>query len=259
LEPRALTCEQCGAPYLEGVTICYSCGAPIGEAEQPTRPVKVPVHLRARVATVPSAAAGGVPAGQGPAGGASASDGEPEPQPGALLWPPRARPLTLWLLGLTVLVLVAGIVVLRYRLVPPGVPARSVYRDPGRRFHFVQPALWHAAPMDGGVRLVDDTGSSTAEVVVTWPGLDANAANSADSIAENLGIASPATAHFAGVTWEQRSGQVLGNDGVRRQVVVLTTLHDGQLYIIELASPAGSFAATESLVFQPLLRSFAFG
>ena len=250
MEPRALTCEQCGAPYLEGVTICYSCGAPIGEAEQPTQPVKVPVHLRARIATVVHAPAV-PPMSAGPLG-ALAKPREP-------LWTPRAKPLSLALLAAAVVLIIAGVVVLSFRLIPSAVPLRTVYHDPKTRFHFVLPALWQATPDDSGVRLTDSTGISTLRVAVAldMPGQDA--ASSASLLAENLGIGMDTPVQFAGTTWERREGQITGEDAVQREMVALVTVYNGEIYIIEYSSPATTFAQTNTLVFQPLLRSFAFG
>lgn len=257
-----MTCEACGAPYLEGVTVCYSCGAPIGEAEQPTQPVVIPVHLRARVAALaaPPPAPTPAPAGEPdaavsePAQAAAARREEREP-----LWPPRIRPVSVALLAVSLVALAVGVVVLNYRLIPPGVPVDHIYRDPGYRFHFAQPALWQATPYAAGVQLADATRVSTAQVTVLPPDPGEDAVSGADALAQSLGLDQADPVVAAGETWQQRSGQVVGQDGVRRELVVLVALHAGQLYIIEYASPVASFDATNSLVFQPLLRSFAFG
>jgi hypothetical protein len=250
-----MTCEQCGAPYLEGVTICYSCGAPIGEVEQPTQPVVVPVHLRARVATL----AAPPPAPAGAEMETPATEAEPAPPPRDPLWPPRIRPVSVALLAVTLVALAVGVVVLHYRLIPPGVPVDATYRDPGHRFHFALPTLWQATPYAEGVQLADADGVSTAQITVLPPSPGEDAAMRADALAQSLGLGPADAVTVAGEVWQQRSGQVVGPDGVRREIVVLVTLHAGQLYIIEYASPVVSFDATNALVFQPLLRSFAFG
>lgn len=254
-----MTCEQCGAPYLEGVTICYSCGAAIGEVEQPTQPVVVPVHLRARVAALaapppPSSPASAEleEAGDEAAPAATLAPREP-------LWPPRIRPVSVALLAVTLVALAVGVVVLNYRLIPPSVPVNHTYRDPGHRFHFALPTLWQATPYAAGVQLADVDGVSTAQIIVLAPSPGEDAGTRADALAQGLGLDPAEPDVVAGAVWQQRSGQVVGQDGVRREMVVLVTLHAGQLYSIEYASPVASFDATNTLVFQPLLRSFAFG
>jgi hypothetical protein len=46
-----LTCEQCGAAVEVDATVCFTCGAPIGDIETPTRPVPVPRFLRTKILT----------------------------------------------------------------------------------------------------------------------------------------------------------------------------------------------------------------
>lgn len=244
-----MTCEQCGAPYLEGVTICYSCGAPIGEVEQPTQPVVVPVHLRARVAAL----AASLPTPT------AAPEQEPPHPAREPLWPPRIRPVSVVLLATTLVLLAVGLVVLNYRLIPPDVPVANIYRDPAHRFHFAQPTLWQATPYAAGVELMDASAVSTAQISVLAPSGDEDAATRADALAQSLGLGPADPVVVAGEMWQQRAGQVVDQNGVRRQIVVLVTLHAGQFYVIEYACPLASFSATNRLVFQPLLRSFAFG
>ncbi|HEV8190010.1 MAG TPA: hypothetical protein VGP82_00770, partial [Ktedonobacterales bacterium] len=43
------TCLRCGALCDEDATVCYTCGAPLGEVKSPTQPVpipKLPQHLQ---------------------------------------------------------------------------------------------------------------------------------------------------------------------------------------------------------------------
>src|SRR5215472_16756594 len=37
---EAGVCLRCGKPYEPGDTVCYHCGAPIGETQTPTQPVR---------------------------------------------------------------------------------------------------------------------------------------------------------------------------------------------------------------------------
>jgi hypothetical protein len=269
MERKVLTCEQCGAPYLEGVTICYVCGAPIGEDEQPTHPVRVPIHLRARVTTVLPAvrperslahvARADAPAAQSiaPPRASKADAWTRIPRAVRDEWA-NARPAQLALLALSLVAFVAGIVILCYRLIPPAVPAQAVYRDPAHRFHCARPALWQTTPTDDGVRLTDSTGTSTALIVVAQPVEGNDVAPYADSLAESLGIGPTAPVVVAGVTWQTSMGQVTGASGATYTIAEYVTLRRGQIYIVELSGPAGTFDTTNTLVFQPLLRSFGF-
>lgn len=274
-EPKLLTCEQCGAPYLEGGTICYVCGAPLGEDERPTHPVRVPVHLRARVTQVLPAIRSSPPSA---ASREEAAAGAPLPR----LLPVAQRrreggtvadrwrfalgqslhiqPVQVALLALSLAAFLAGIVVLYYRLIPPAVPTQAIYRDPSHRFHFARPALWQATPTIDGVRLADSTGTSTVLITISHttpiPGDDVS--SYADSLSESLGIEQAAPVVAAGVVWETSVGEVTDVGGATHSIAAYVTLQRGLLYIVECSSPAGSFDATNTLVFQPLLRSFAF-
>jgi hypothetical protein len=268
MEPRVLTCEQCGSPYLEGVTICYVCGAPLGEDERPTHPVRVPVHLRARVTQVLPAVRAAPPTAPPAPGGALGKPANlvPPANPGApasfwrfALGPPsRARAVQLALLALSLVAFLAGLVVLSYRLIPPAFPAQAVYRDPAHHFHFAQPALWQATPTLDGVRLTDSTGTSTVLITIGQPVAGVNVAPYADSLDESLGIGPAAPVDVNGVTWEASVGQVTDAGGATHLVAAYLTVQQGLLYIVEFSSPAHTFDATNTLVFQPLLRSFAF-
>lgn len=168
------------------------------------------------------------------------------------------QPVQLALLALSLAAFLAGIVVLYYRLIPPAVPTQAIYRDPSHRFHFARPALWQATPTIDGVRLADSTGTSTVLITVSQPVAGDDVAPYADSLAESLGIEPAAPVVAAGVVWETSAGQVTDAGGATHMVTAYVTLQRGLLYIVECSSPAGSFDATNTLVFQPLLRSFAF-
>jgi hypothetical protein len=119
--------------------------------------------------------------------------------------------------------------------------------------------LWEAHPSASGVALNDSDGISTARVTVeaTSPGQSAQAA--ADARAAALGLGPQPQRQFGGASWEQRSGQVTGQDGAVREDVILVTIHDGQLYTIEFTCPISTYDATNARIYQPLLDSFAFG
>jgi hypothetical protein len=268
VEPRLLTCERCGAPYLEGVTICYECGVAIGEDERPTHPVRIPVHLRARVTTaLPAVRPGHAPVA---ADGPPASDQPSIPlatrptrltraiQRFARAAPTHAQPLQLAFLAVSLVVFIAGVVVLSYRLIPSAVPAQAVYRDPAHRFTFTQPALWQTTTTIDGVRLTDSTGTSTVQITISAPEAGDAAAVRFASLANSLSLRALAPLVVAGATWQERSGQVSSANGVTYDTIILGTWYGPQFYTIEFSSPVTSFDATNSLVFQPLLSSFAF-
>jgi hypothetical protein len=171
----------------------------------------------------------------------------------------RAPPLQLALLALSLAAFLAGVVVLHYRLIPPAVPTQAIYRDPLHRFRFTRPALWQATPTRDGVRLADSTGTSTVLITISQPVVgDDDVTPYADSLAESLGI-EPATPVVAGVVWETSVGQVMDAGGATHTIAAYLTLQRGLLYIVECSSPAGSYDMANTLAFQPLLRSFAFG
>jgi hypothetical protein len=306
-----LTCEQCGAPVEEDATVCFVCGAAIGDSETPTRPVPVPRFLRTKILTEvtlvpdvppltearasasspePSASAPSAPLGAAPPTPLTPfpSQGRehgvmPAPRvtrAGAtetlarLAAVPRqiatdatqlarsarqASRLSWALLAASVVVIALGLVVLSYRLIPGGVPAESVYRDPQGRFSFVQPALWQAAPANDSVLLTDATGISAARVTVTLAHGQQTAAQAADLVGASDGVDRATTVHIGGVAWEERDGMVPLADGTTRYADVFVTEHDSSFYIVEFSTLAATYPTTNQLIFQPLLRSFTFG
>jgi hypothetical protein len=258
VEQKVFHCEKCGAPYLEGVTICYSCGAPIGEPEQPTQPVRLPAHLRARTATVP------LP----PATVATQASRETI-SPGALAGPPntawweridtRVRPLSVALLAVSLVLLVAGVVVLNERLIPPQVALHHVYRDPAHRFHVVQPELWQATPYAGGAVLSDATGVTQVLINVSPAGYGETAAKRAAALRQALGLRAASDLVEGEVSWVRSIGTLQSANGAESEMLVLVSQRGDTLYIVECSSPIASFDAETRLVFLPLLQSFAFG
>jgi hypothetical protein len=247
------TCLRCGSPYEPNQTVCFTCGAPIGETRSSTQPVPAvkiprpatePAPELERSASVPvHAAVPSVPA-----------------TPGAA--PPRGRRRWLVVALAVVLVLaVAGGLAYAVRVLTAGPPVarQSLYQDPQHRFRLQRPTLWLVTPLPDGVSLTDTDGASTVRVTVDLPPTPGETARAAaDALAAQLGLSAAPPEQIAGQSWEQRSGQVTGTDGAVREEIVLVTLHGGQLYTIQLSSPVASYEGTNNLVFEPLLASFAF-
>jgi hypothetical protein len=242
----AQVCLRCGTPYEDDATVCFTCGAPIGEIKTPTQPVAIP-RLPKRSEPLSEDVAGKP---------AAVADSRPIPPP-PLRQKPRWWPVVLLAL---VLALAAGggvAYLARAFTASPPVASSQIYRDPDHRFHFTRPALWTLTPRSDGVLLTDSDGVNSMTLTIAAPssGEDAKAAADAQAKSQNLTVASPQ--QFAGATWEVRSGTHTDTDGVTRQTVLYVTLHNGNLYSIACVSPLASYSATNNLVYQPLLASFA--
>ncbi|HEX6798341.1 MAG TPA: hypothetical protein VF116_11585 [Ktedonobacterales bacterium] len=303
------TCLRCGAPYEPDDTVCYTCGAPIGETEGDTAPVKIVRTNRqaavehaesldaASAAADASLSPQGVGVGAGPVPPGQAVRTPPEVDPARITVGSSAarRPTAgeaglattttaapgrgrrgrrVWLVvviaAALVLAAAGGALYARHgtTTTPPPVAQQATYSDPTGRFHFLRPALWSATPTADGVSLTDSGGTSSVTVAVVTPGASgvpagATAAAYADQLARQQGGAKPLdplpARQIAGTTWQQREGQVTGPDGAVRETLLLVTLHGGELYAITCTSPVANFGATQNLVFDPLLGSFAFG
>ncbi len=245
-------CLRCGALCDEDATVCFTCGAPLGEVKTPTQPVPIPRLPKQEQAPEPA------PPSQPPVStGTIATLKKPKAE---VELPRRKRRWPVFvLLGMLALALVGGgAYVLRAVLAAPPVAHSVVYRDPQQRFHFTRPNLWVLTAAPNGVLLTDSGGTSSLRLTISTPGTGEDAIKHAAAIAasENLNNAAPQT--YAGETWEQRTGVVTGSDGVVRQELLLVTEHEGLLYTIECAAPLSSFDSTNNLVFQPLLTSFTF-
>lgn len=251
-------CLRCGTPYEPGDTVCYSCGAPIGETQTPTQPVRtvrrpqppeLPEPPAAPAPAQPAIAAQSVPA--------VATASEPTParnaSPHRRVWP------RVLLLCVVVLAALGGAAYAVQKLTAaPPVASSTSYEDAAHRFRFQRPALWTLTTSDAGVTLTDSDGVSTARVLVAQPAAGEDAAAHADALAKHDGLQAAPERDFAGETWQQRAGQVAGVDGVVRQEVILVADHDGTFYTIQFSSPVATFTSLDNLVFQPLLDSFAF-
>lgn len=242
----AQVCLRCGTPYDDDATVCFTCGAPIGEVKSPTQPVAVP-RLPKREPT-PAAS-------QQPATSATASQPAPPPP-----LPRRPRWWPIVLLAVIAALAVGGgaAYLVRALTASPPVAHSQVYSDPDHRFHFTRPTLWNVTPRSDGVLLTDSDGinSMTLTISPATPGQDATAAADAAAKGEKLSAMSPQ--QIAGATWEVRGGSHTDADGATRQTTLYVTIHDGDLYTIACVSPLASYSATNNLVYQPLLASFAF-
>lgn len=251
-------CLRCGQPYEPGDTVCYSCGAPIGETQTPTQPVRAvrrpqPPPEPEEPAPPPPAAAIARPSIP-----AVATASLPIPDAQAATVRRRIWPRVL-LLCLVVLAALGGAAYAERKLTAaPPVASSALYQDAGHHFRFQRPALWTLAASDAGVTLTDSDGVGTARVLVAEPTAGEDATAHADALAKRIGLQAAPTRDFAGETWQQRTGQVAGADGVVRQEVILVAAHGNTLYTIEFSSPVATFTSLDNLVFQPLLDSFAF-
>jgi hypothetical protein len=252
-------CLRCGQPYEPGDTVCYSCGAPIGETQTPTQPVRAvrrpPPEPEEPIAPAPATTPTVAAQPSLPAVVATAS----LPMPAARAATQRRVWPRVLLLCVVVLAALGGVAYAIQKLTAaPPVASSALYQDAGHRFRFQRPALWTLAASDAGVTLTDSDGVSTARVLVAAPAAGEDAAAHADALAKPIGLQAAPTRDFAGETWQQRTGQVAGADGVVRQDVILVAARDGTLYTIEFSSPVATFTSLDNLVFQPLLDSFAF-
>lgn len=250
-------CLRCGAPHEPDATVCLTCGAPIGETRsstQPVRAVKVPRDEPAPATSeaAPEADPSRVRTLAGPAIASRPAAIAPSARRG-----PSARMIAI--VFVVVLALAGGaIYAARVLTAGPPVSHQSVYHDPLTRFSFTRPTLWQVTATPDGALLTDSDGASTAKISVSAQTNGQDAAAYADSLAQPLGLTAGPPQTIAGEQWEQRSGQVTGTDGAVRQMVVLVTLHSGQLYTIEFSSPTASYSGVNNLVYQPLLASFQF-
>lgn len=272
------TCLRCGAPYDEGATVCFTCGASIGELETPTQPVRTPKAVAAAMAADAAtaapesfAAADDAPGGDAGSPGMTALAPEPEARRVTVgssyqvTQPPAPRPLRRgrWALVVVVAVvllaaLAGGGYALRAALAGPPVPKSVSYRDADGRYTLTVPALWTATRQADGALLTDSSGANTVTISVAPAQAGQTAASVADTSAKQLGLQAAAPDQIGGDTWEQRAGQVTGQDGATRQMVVFVDLRAGEVYTIQLSSPTASYATVNNLVYQPLLSSFAF-
>lgn len=260
-ETETETCLRCGTPYEPGQTVCFKCGAPIGETRSSTQPVPAVRVPRAEQPSRPTPAPvtyAPAPAAPSPASAPVATKETDE----RALQPANKRArggLIVLLVCLVVLAAGGGAAyAVRALTAPAPLSSATLYADPHHRFHFQRPTLWLVTPAADGVTITDSDGASTATVTVATPAAGETAQALAGTLATQLGLAGAPAQQIAGQQWEQRAGQVTGADGAVREVVVYVTLHGGDLYTIQVSSPVASYTSTNNLVFEPLLASFAF-
>lgn len=285
-------CLRCGAPYDEGATVCFTCGASIGELETPTQPVRAPKRPSANATNAvtelatgaASAAADGALQAHEAASAAPANATNTFQAPIATVTPPPSRPLTVgssyqranapvaptrrqrrvrWPLVAGALVvlaalLVGGVFEVRALLAPPPIPKTTTYHDQQRRFSFTEPALWTVTPQPTGALLTDSTGASTLTVTVAPVTKGQTASALADTLAAQQDLQTASATTIAGDQWEQRSGSVTGSDGATRIVTLYVDVHAGDVYTIQTSSPTSVASSINTLVYQPLLASFTF-
>ncbi|HEX8732507.1 MAG TPA: hypothetical protein VF725_10675 [Ktedonobacterales bacterium] len=259
-------CLRCGAPYDEGATVCFTCGASIGELETPTQPVRAPQRL----APAPHAEPGAAEQTATPATAVAASPGpSPASRPltvgGASYRAPVApapRPIR-WPLVIVALVVIAalatgGVLAARALLAGKPVPTTTIYHDPQRRFSFAEPSLWTVTANSQGALLTDSSGANTVTISVTSAPSGQAAGLIADGMAQRQGLHSAPDISIGGDQWQQRTGSVTGQDGATRIVTLYVDTHGTALYTIETSSPTSVADSMTSLVYQPLLASFSF-
>ncbi|HET9110153.1 MAG TPA: hypothetical protein VFN78_04940 [Ktedonobacterales bacterium] len=272
-------CLRCGAPYDEGATVCFTCGASIGELETPTQPVRAPKRPAASTAVDGSSQA----TPQSPASVAPTAPVTTAPATTATAPQPHSRPLTVgssyqaprpaeaprprrkmrWplvagLLVVLVALAVGGAIEARALLAPPPVPRTTTYHDQQRRFSFIEPSLWTVTPQANGALLTDSTGASSLAITVAPAQQGQTASAIADTLAAQQGLQTGPSAIIGGDSWEQRSGNVTGSDGATRIVTAYVDVHAGSVYTIQTSSPTSVANSINTLVYQPLLASFAF-
>jgi len=269
------TCLRCGAPYEEGASVCFSCGASIGELETPTQPVRAPKRRTSPPASEPQdePLAAAPPDAPDSEAAAEAPVSNPTPKrvmvgtslpvaapPVVALKPRKARwPIIGAALIIVVALLAGGAYALRAALAGPPVPQTVTYHDPNDHFTVTVPALWTATHQaSGGALLTDSSGANSVTISYTPSQAGQTATSVADTLASQQGLQPAAPTQIGGDTWQQRSGQITGQDGATRMIVVYVDVRDGEVYTIQLSSPTASYASINNLVYQPLLASFTF-
>jgi len=275
-------CLRCGAPYDEGATVCFTCGASIGELETPTQPVRAPKRPAATAAddaapqVAPEAFASAAPTTPvttaATAAAITATATQPPSRPltvgssyQASRPPetPRSRrkvrwPLIAGLLVVLVALAIGGAIEARALLAPPPVSRTTTYHDQQRRFSFTEPSLWTVTPQANGALLTDSTGASSLTITIAPAQQGQTASAIADTLATQQGLHTAPSAIIGGDSWEQRTGSVTGSDGATRIVTAYVDVHAGSVYTIQTSSPTSVASSINTLVYQPLLASFAF-
>jgi hypothetical protein len=154
--------------------------------------------------------------------------------------------------------LAGGGYALRAALAGPPVPKTVTYRDPNGHFTVTVPALWTVTRQASGALLTDSSGANSVTISDAPAQPGQTAASVADALATQQGLQAASPTQLGGDTWEQRSGQITGQDGATRTIVVYADVREGEAYTIQVSSPTASYATINNLVYQPLLASFTF-
>ena len=261
---EAGTCLRCGTPYEAGATVCFTCGAPIGETQTPTQPVRAVNVPKSTVTNGPA------PASQ-PAATSVTATAAPHSTPGAQApaaptapTPPVSGRRRLGVVGvalitLLVLAVLGGVAyTVRALTASPPITQQTIFRDTAHHFHFQRPTLWLVTPSATGVTLTDSDGASTAKIDAPDLPTPETAKTYADQLAAKDNLTATIAQQIAGEMWEQRLGQVTGTDGAVREVVIFVTVHNAHLYVIQFICPVATYDSINNLVYQPLLASFSF-
>jgi hypothetical protein len=253
------TCLRCGKPYEPEDTVCYSCGAPIGETKTPTQPIRTvrtpPVAPPSEPAPAPTTTA---------TTATTAIPRAPRTSVATKETPTRVSGRRrLWLyVGAVLLVLLAaggGFYLVRGLTAGPPVSSQSTYRDTRYHFSFRDPTLWTTLQTANGVDLSDSDGTSTAVIEVVPISTPQTAGDYAEKLATQMGLGPAPEQFIGGEVWEQHSGLVTDlTDGVVHKVVLFVTVHNGQIFTITFSCPIASYMQISVMVYQPLLASFAF-
>jgi len=261
-------CLRCGAPYEEGATVCFTCGASIGELETPTQPVRAPQRPTASAEPAPEPKQPTPPAAPvATITNTPASPSRPLVVGGASYRAPVAAapvssrtrwPLIIGALVALIALATGGFFVARGLLAPKPVAQTTIYHDAQRRFSFAQPSLWTVTPNTSGALLSDSSGANTVTIIVAPAPATHSVSVIADTLAKQQGLHSASTTTIGGEQWQQFTGSVTGQDGATRIDTLYVDIHAGSLYTIESSSPTSVSSSMNTLVYQPLLASFTF-
>lgn len=274
-------CLRCGAPYDEGATVCFTCGASIGELETPTQPVRAPKRPaptetsnpteQAQTLAAPILPISPVATATSDVGDATTTSNAASPSRpltvgtsyrAPVVAPRIARrwrwPLVAVALVVVVALAIGGFFEARALLATKPVPTTTTYHDAQGRFSFAEPALWAVTPRANGALLADSDGANTLTITVATAQTGQTANAVADTLAAQQSLQAAPVATIAGDQWEQRAGRVTGVDGATRVVTLYVDIHAGELYTIQTSSPTSVSSSINTLVYQPLLSSFAF-
>lgn len=150
-------------------------------------------------------------------------------------------------------------------------PSIALQTTTAHTYSISYPQTWKKTGTGDDMTFQDSATSGNSLSIVVTP--DPNGAASADTVANTAVqafsktltngkvVTIPATITIGGVTWSQRA--VMGTTKVAHQnvlikAVLLTAVHNGQVYQIIYGGPVLTFDLINALNFQPMLQSFKF-